>query len=143
MNAITANIGSEPRYKLKIESTRYIIHPHNKAIVCIMECSMPELPHIPKVSDVYFGNTTHCYNFDNNFEVRGVAKCRPGDEYNEETGMRIAESKAMIKAYDKVRRVLENYKDLIGKEWDKANESINFFEVVLGRECMHLESIAK
>lgn len=143
MNAITANIGSEPRYKLRIKSSRYIIHPHNKAIVCILECSVPELPLIPKITDKYFDNTNYCCNFDNNFTVRGVAKCRPGDEYNEETGMRIAESKAMIKAYDKVRRAIEDYKDLIGKEWDKANESINFFEVVLGRECMHLESITK
>lgn len=143
MNAITANIGSEPRYKLRIKSSRYIIHPHNKAIVCILECSVPELPLISKITDKYFDNIINCCNFDNSFTVRGVAKCRPGDEYNEETGMRIAESKAMIKAYDKVRRAIEDYKDLIGKEWDKANESINFFEVVLGRECMHLESITK
>jgi hypothetical protein len=141
MNALVN--GSEPRYKIKIESTRYIIHPHNKAIVCIMECSMPELPRIPKVSDKYFSNTTHCYNFNNNFEVKGVAKCGPGDEYNEELGMKIAESKATMKAFDKVRRVLEEYKDIIGKEWDKANTSVDFFEQMLGRECMHFESLTR
>lgn len=142
MNAITANSGSEPRYKLKIESTRYIIHPHNKAVVCILECSVPELPYLHKISDTYFGKTQG-FNFSNNFEVKGVAKCRPGDEYDEELGMKIAESRATIKAFDKVRRAIEEYKDFVGKEWDKLNTSVDFFECVLGRECMHLESLTR
>ncbi len=139
MNVVTANIGSEPRYKLKIKQPKFYIHSHKKIVVCELHCDIPELPFKSKVDNKYFSDTLHY----GEFKVKASAKCRPGDEYNEETGMKIAESKAMIKAYDKARRILEDYKEVIGKEWDKANNSVSFFEVTLGRECMHLESLTR
>lgn len=139
MNVVTANIGSEPRYKLKIEQPKFYIHSHKKIVVCELNCEIQELPFKAKINRKYF-NDSQWYG---EFKVKASAKCRPGDEYNEETGMKIAESKAMIKAYDKARRILEDYKEVIGKEWDKASRSTDFFELVLGRECMHLESIVK
>lgn len=139
MNVVTANIGSEPRYKLKIEQPKFYIHSHKKIVVCELHCDIPELPFKAKVDRKHSTKGL----FYGEFKVKASAKCRPGDEYNEETGMKIAESKAMIKAYDKARRILEDYKEIIGKEWDKASQSTNFFELVLGRECMHLESIVK
>ena len=139
MNVVTANIGSEPRYKLKIEQPKFYIHSHKKIVVCELNCEIQELPFKAKINKKYF-NDSQWYG---EFKVKASAKCRPGDEYNEETGMKIAESKAMIKAYDKARRILEDYKEVIGKEWDKASRSTDFFELVLGRECMHLESIVK
>lgn len=139
MNAITANNGSEPKFKLKIEQPKFYIHSHKKIVVCELRCELPELPFIGKVSRKHFTDEI----FYGGFKVKASAKCRPGDEYNEETGMRIAESKAMVKAYDKARRILEDYLEVIGKAWDKARNSVDFFEYVLGRECMHLESITK
>ena len=139
MNAYTENYGSEPRYKLKIEPPKYYIHAHKKIVVCELQCSLPELPFKAKIERKYFSDTL----FYGDFKVKASAKCRPGDEYNEDTGMKIAESKAMIKALDKARRVLEDYKEVIGKEWDKANSSIDFFECTLGRECMHLEGLTR
>ena len=139
MNAYTENYGSEPRYKLKIEPPKYYIHAHKKIVVCELQCSLPELPFKAKIKSKYFNDTL----FYGDFKVKASAKCGPGDEYNEDTGMKIAESKAMTKALDRARRILEDYKDIIGKEWDKANTSIDFFEVTLGRECMHLEGLIR
>ena len=139
MNAFTANSGSEPRYKLRIEQPKFYIHSHKKIVVCELQCEILGLPFKAKVDNKYFSNA----QFYGDFKVKASAKCRPGDEYNEETGIKIAESKAMIKAYDKARRILEDYKEVIGKEWDMANNSVNFFEVTLGRECMHLESLTR
>lgn len=139
MNAITIYSGSEPRYKLKIEPPKYYIHSHKKVVVCELNCEILGLPFKAKVDSKYFSDA----QFYGEFKVKASAKCRPGDEYNEETGMKIAESKAMIKAYDKARRILEDYKEVIGKEWDKANNSVYFFEATLGRECMHLESLTR
>lgn len=139
MNAVTKYIGSDPRYKLKIEQPKFYIHSHKKVVVCELQCSIPDLPFKSKVDYKYF-NDVQIYG---EFKVKASAKCRPGDEYNEELGMKIAESKATIKAFDKARRILEDYKDIIGKEWDKANTSVDFFEQMLGRECMHLESITR
>ena len=139
MSAVTEYIGSDPRYKLKIKQPKFYIHSHKKIVVCELQCELPELPFKGKVSRKYFTDEL----FYGDFKVKASSKCRPGDEYNEELGMKIAESKATVKAFDKVRRVLEEYKELIGKEWDKANESIGFFEMVLGRECMHLESLTR
>lgn len=141
MNVVTANVGSEPRYKLKIKQPKFYIHSHKKIVVCELHCAIPELPFQAKIHrkhSIASGVSYYC-----EFKVKASAKCRPGDEYNEETGMKIAESKAMIKAYDKARRILEDYKEIVGKEWDKASHSTDFFELVLGRECMHLESIVK
>ena len=138
MNAYTENYGSEPRYKLKIEPPKYYIHSHKKIVVCELQCSLPELPYKAKIDSKYFYDTIY-----GDFKVKASAKCGPADEYSEDTGMKIAESKAMTKALDKARRILEDYKDIIGKEWDKANTSIDFFEVTLGRECMHLEGLIR
>lgn len=139
MNAITANSGSEPKFKLKIEQPKFYIHPHKKIVVCELRCELPELPFEVKIDRKHSTKGM----FYGEFKVKASAKCRPGDKYNEETGMKIAESKAMVKAYDKARRILEDYLDIIGEEWDKTRNSIDFFEYVLGRECMHLESITK
>lgn len=139
MNAYTENYGSEPRYKLKIEPPKYYIHSHKKIVVCELNCEIQELPFKAKINRKYF-NDSQWYG---EFKVKASAKCGPADEYSEDTGMKIAESKAMTKALDKARRILEDYKDIIGKEWDKANTSIDFFEVTLGRECMHLEGLIR
>ena len=140
MNAITANSGSEPKFKLKIEQPKFYIHSHKKIVVCELQCCLPDLPYKFKVDSKHFSSNT---NFYGEFKIKATAKCRPGDEYVEATGMKIAESKAMIKALDKARRVLEDYKEIIGREWDKANSSTDFFECTLGRECMHLESLTR
>lgn len=139
MNTKTTNAGSDLRYRLKIKQPKYYIHSHKKVVVCELNCDIPELPFKSKIQRKYFHNEP----WYGEFKVKASAKCRPGDEYNEETGMKIAESKAMIKAYDKARRILEDYKEIIGKEWDKAYNSVDFFETVLYREGEHLTSIIK
>ena len=139
MSTKTTNTGSDLRYKLKIEQPKFYIHSHKKIVVCELNCDIQELPFKAKIDRKYF-NDSQLYG---EFKVKASAKCRPGDEYNEETGIKIAESKAMIKAYDKARRILEDYKEIIGREWDKARNSVDFFETVLYRENKHLESLSK
>lgn len=139
MNAFTANSGSEPRYKLVIKQPKFYIHSHKKVIVCELQCCLPDLPFKHKVDNKYFSDAL-AYGV---FKVKASAKCMPGDKYNEETGVKIAESKAMVKAYDKARRILEDYKEVIDAEWNKANNSVDFFATILGRECMHLESLTR
>lgn len=139
MNAFTANSGSEPRYKLRIEQPKFYIHSHKKIVVCELNCKIPELPFKRKVHYKYFSDAL-AYG---EFKVKASAKCMPGDRYNEETGVKIAESKAIVKAYDKARRILEDYKEVIDAEWNKANNSVDFFAITLGRECMHLESLTR
>lgn len=139
MNAFTANNGSEPRYKLVIKQPKFYIHSHKKVIVCELQCCLPDLPFKHKVDNKYFSDAL-AYGV---FKVKASAKCMPEDKYNEETGVKIAESKAMVKAYDKARRILEDYKEVIDAEWNKANNSVDFFATTLGRECMHLESLTR
>lgn len=139
MNKRTTNTGSNLRYKLKIGQPKFYIHSHKQIVVCELKCEIQELPFKAKISRKYFKDEP----WYGEFTVKASAKCRPGDEYNEETGLRIAESKAMLKVYDKAKRILEDYKDIIGKEWDKAYDSIDFFDMVLSRECNHLENLIK
>ena len=139
MNTRTTNTGSDLRYRLKIKQPKFYIHSHKQIVVCELKCEIPDLPYMGKISRKHFKDEP----WYGEFKVKASAKCRPGDEYVEATGMKIAESKAMIKAYDKARRILEDYKEIIGKEWDKARNSVDFFEVVLGRENVHLTNIIK
>lgn len=139
MSKRTTNTGSNLRYKLKIGQPKFYIHSHKQIVVCELKCELPDLPYMGKISRKYFKDEP----WYGEFIVKASAKCRPGDEYNEETGLRIAESKAMLKAYDKARKVLEDYKEIIGKEWDKARNSVDFFDMVLSRELKHLENLVK
>lgn len=139
MNTRKTNTGSDLRYKIKVGQPKFYIHSHKKIVVCELKCEITDLPFKGKISRKYF-NDAPWYG---EFTVKASAKCRPGDEYNEETGLKIAESKAMLKVYDRAKRILEDYKDIVGKEWDKANDSIDFFDMVLSRELQHLENLVK
>lgn len=48
------------------------------------------------------------------FVVKGFSKCHPDDTYNRDLGIKIANTKAWIKYYEKLKKVIaENTKDAV------------------------------
>lgn len=125
------------RYKLRMEQPRFIIHPHHQTVVCIIECS---IPHLPVDFEIYkkFSDLT-CYNY--NFKVKAVAKCNTNDRYNEETGIRIAESRAKEKALNKAMKIMQHYETLKIKEMSVVEHSLNFFKDELIKERKHIAKL--
>lgn len=76
------------------------------------------------------------------FSVQGWAKCSKEDKFNETTGKRIAESKMLLNAYNKIKKFLErtikNTDDLVGKLEDFKYDLIQKRIVV---EENHLERL--
>lgn len=137
MSDINQNSKFATRYKMTMKVKKYIVHEHNKTITCIMECAFPTLPYngrIIKKFDLEFFNT---------FTVRGVAKCRPGDTYDEQTGCRIAESKAKLKAFKKAEKIMRTYYDNVLSEMCNTKHSISFFEEEYRREACHYSRLVK
>lgn len=124
----------QDRFKLKMNQPRYIIQPQSKVVVCIMECSIPHLPyncHIMRKFHEVSGPNYH-------FTVKGTAKCGSRDTYDEQTGMRIAESKAKEKAISKAYKIMQHYYPMVKEEMNVIENSIEFFERELDRENSHL-----
>lgn len=131
MSTIEQNSKTATRYKMTMRVVKYIVHEQNKAITCIMACDFPKLPYNEKV-DKKFN-----LEFFNEFTVKGVAKCRPGDTYDEQTGCRIAESKAKLKAFKKAEKIMRTYYENVLSEMRNTEQSISFFEEEYRRENSH------
>lgn len=137
MSTINQNSKFATRYKMTMRVKKYIVHEHNKTITCIMECDFPNLPYNEKV-DKKFN-----LEFFNEFTVKGVAKCRPGDTYDEQTGCRIAESKAKLKAFKKAEKIMRTYYENVLSEMCNTEHSISFFEEEYRREDYHYRKLVK
>lgn len=137
MSTINQNSKFATRYKMTMRVKKYIIHEHNKTITCIMECDFPNLPYNERI-DKKFN-----LEFFNEFTVRGVAKCRPGDAYDEQTGCRIAESKAKLKAFKKAEKIMRTYYENVLSEMCNTEHSIRFFEEEYRREYCHYGKLVK
>lgn len=124
----------QDRFKLKMNQPRYIIQPQSKVVVCIMECSIPHLPYFSHIMNKFHEVSGPNYSFT----VKGTAKCGPRDTYDEQIGMRIAESKAKEKAINKAYKIMQHYYPMVKEEMNVIENSIEFFERELYRENSHL-----
>lgn len=131
MSTINQDSKFATRYKMTMKVEKYIIHEHNKTVTCIMKCDFPTLPYNNRVIEKF------SLDFINEFTVRGVAKCRPGDTYDEQTGCRIAEAKAKLKAFKKAEKIMRTYYENVLSEMRNTEQSISFFEEEYRRENSH------
>ena len=127
----------QDRFKLRMNQPRYIIQPQSKVVVCIMECSIPHLPYFSYIMDKFHEVSGPNYSFT----VKGTAKCGPKDIYDEQTGMRIAESKAKKKAISKAYKIMQHHYSVVKEELDVIKNSIEFFKGELARENSHLSDL--
>lgn len=131
---MTSKPKTNERFKLRMNQPRYIIQPQSKVVVCIMECSIPHLPYNCHILRKFHEVSGPAYHFT----VKGTAKCGPRDTYDEQTGMRIAESKAKEKAISKANKIMQHYRSIVKENLNVIENSIEFFDRELYRENSHL-----
>lgn len=113
-----------------------------RVVVCNINC---------EVTGVNFGDIRKTYTYNNTplsfyydtieFDVSAKAKCSPYDIFNLETGKRIAESRATIKAMKVIRAFLEDEVSYYFNIITKLSRDNTKVENILYREMKHLNDL--
>jgi hypothetical protein len=77
----------------------------------------------------------------NGMVFTGVAKCHENDNFNSTTGMRIAESRAKVKAYKTARNVLNKMFEDFDDFTSAIKYSTNSFKSLYESETEHLKKL--
>lgn len=67
------------------------------------------------------------------FKITGRAECAPGEEFNESIGFRIADDRAVSKAYKKAGDIIESLKLMLSADYDILNTGLRKCD----RQCIH------
>lgn len=128
------------RNRVKITKASYIVNPGKKVVVCILKCDMQLQKH-PAWSDIHPKMWTNLpfVDFDGTFRVKAVARCNGKDAFNEETGKRIAESRAKGKAFATAAKVYQEMEKYFLNCAALVNESVEACEQTVRVEKAHVE----
>lgn len=131
--------------KIRVLKTDYFVKPNN-VVVCVLAF---ELGANPK----YWLDYTGCYKLLKRFPdlqvdkeyfvVKGVAKCRKDDNYNETLGKRIAESKAKVKMFKKAEQIYHYAATLMEERIKECNKYASNCGIVGYNENLHVEELCK
>ena len=99
-------INNRNEIKISFDEPKYHIDRANKVVVCVLKGTV----NYPASIDYTTGTITkfNYADFDN-VTVKAIAKLSPGDEFDENIGMKVALAKAESKAYEKVCTNLKEY----------------------------------
>ena len=130
------------RNRVRVTKASYIVNPGKKAVVCVLECDMQLRKH-PAWIDIYprMWARFPLVDLDGTFRARAVARCNGEDAFNEETGRRIAESRAKGKAFAAAARV---YREIEKYFLDRAalvHGSVGACEQSVKAEEAHVERL--
>lgn len=105
--------------KISFKEPKFHIDRANKVVVCILEGT----PLYPCNIDYTFTTITNLRYADvDTIKVKAIAKLNPGDEFNEEVGMKVALAKAENKAYTQVCINLKEYIKSLNKITEQAKD---------------------
>lgn len=115
--------------KISFKEPKFHIDKANKVVVCILEGT----PLYPCNIDYTFTTITNLRYADvDTIKVKAIAKLNPGDEFNEEVGMKVALAKAENKAYEQVcvnlKEYMRNINTVINQCKDFFYKSANVIE---------------
>lgn len=120
--------------KLRFEQPVYYINKDKKTVVCTIEanfysCELREL------------SPDFLYS-DNTFYAKGITKCKELDIFNEETGKRIAESKAKMQAYKKAFNFLDSVKKDLNKKFEIITcTQVGYLSPLLAKKEKHFKKL--
>ena len=128
------------RNRVKITKANYIVNPEKKVVVCVLECDMQLQKHTAW-DDIYPNMWANLPLVDNNgtFKVRAIARCNKEDTFDEDTGKRIAESRAKGKAFATAAKVYKEIEKYFLNCATLVNESVEACEQTVKVEEAHVE----
>lgn len=100
---------------ITIVKTKFFVNPEQKVVICELNCSMQIHKHPANYSipmgwwDKQFPNINYC----GDFTVKAKARCNDSDDFNEEIGKHIAESRAKYKMFR-----------IAGRIWNICNSNL-------------------
>ena len=125
-------------------SSSYHVDEVNKVVICTLKCDMQFEKH-----PAYFHVYTHFYNKKfpfikfGEFEVKAKARCNAIDDFNIETGKRIAESRAKAKAFRTAGKVWKEIIKFLTKAIETCNYTVKACEKAECTENAHIEKLMK
>lgn len=94
--------------KTRVRTTsKFIVNPENKVVVCNMKVSM-QLPYSEcwgQINPAWWATKAPMVNSLGVFTVTAKARCNSDDTFDEATGKKIAESRAKAKAFKTAKNV--------------------------------------
>lgn len=131
--------------KVKVINEKYIVDSENRIVVCILTCNVP----VDRIND-NLGIYTYPWKKQlpkvdglATFQVKGIAKCNPGDTFDEVLGKRIAQSRAKEKSYRIAAIIwskMANYLLNIANQWfNLSNNCITEYN----KEKEHIKELTK
>ena len=102
---------------------KYIVNKEKKTVVCLLKVE-PEMS--PRGTHYWDDSRWYSNKFNTDcmgkFQAKGVAKCSEDDEFNEQLGKRIAESKAKKQGFAIASQIMETVFDKLVKEVNQLGE---------------------
>lgn len=128
------------RNRVIITKANYIVNLEKKVVVCVLECNMQLQKH-PAWNDIYPYMWANLPLVDCNgtFKVRAIARCNEEDNFDEEIGKRIAESRAKGKAFATAAKVYKEIEKYFLNCAALVNESVEACEQTMKVEEAHVE----
>lgn len=117
--------------KVSIVDKKYYINNVKNTVTCVLECSV-------KTQDIPEWWGIHNSPF---FTVRGIAKCSPLDTFDEELGLKIAESRAKKAMFIKMHQMLNKVLASIMEDAEDVTSAIVGNDLAASREKEHLKEL--
>ena len=122
--------------KVVFDETKFIINEEKNIVTCVITAHMVSRSQQNKVNLNFWDE-----QILNKFTVSGVSKCHPGDKFSEETGKRIAESRAKRKVFSEGReraKKLFHYTNIFLGDIKKMIDEMEDFR---SKETEHIEKV--
>ena len=115
----------------------------DKVVKCNMECIISDCEELVYVNE-FRGYPINIEALPDrkivqSFSVTAIAKCDPKDTFDIETGRRIAESRATIKALNIIDGLIDNTRQDLNNIKDKLRSYSIKTNLILNKENKHLE----
>lgn len=134
--------------------SKYHIDEKNKVVICEMLCYLQikrattiseDLIHnaMAKKLPYIFSADIDGMTFTGLYKTKGIARCNVGDTFSEETGKRIAESRAKAKAYRIASKAWKIAFWYVINQGQVLNELVKNSEALYNAETAHVEELVK
>ncbi len=109
------------KFKLSVSNTEYFINPAKKTVTCKMKFNLDGPEQAMRLFYDYM------YQYDQSMidnEVIATAKLKPGDEFDENVGMKIARAKAESLMYRRMGRAMYRFGRYLASSLSHAQDML-------------------
>lgn len=124
------------KFKLSVSNTEYFINPAKKTVTCKMKFSLDGPEQAMRLFYDYM------YQYDQSMidnEVIATAKLMPGDEFDENVGMKVARTKAETLMYRRAGRAMYRFGRYLASSLAHAQDMLEKSVCVIDHNDKYLD----